>query len=500
MKYITLTLSSLIVVAFIASPAGQAQTPLKPYISSQKKSEEEDATDGKLKLSGDEDSESKMVTISGVPSRGLYVEFLNYEEYAYSRSRKTEIGDQLELDLALRYQFNPSTFGRFRFLTDPVENRFDNKTSKFEFLGGHVYENFFFQIDSELLTNDGSSGGTSIGLDLDSEDTRIAYNIGQSFVFTFFPFNFDGEVGHEFNTWDVTRIYFIDGAPTTISTAPTGTEKVAEKTLGGFQLVWKANPRKNQGLVMGAGLGAATYQYPANGNFNIQSDPPSTTRWERREDVGYKAFVRYRTNKFRFEGKYVGHNKAHETGSLLQSAGSLYSVADINSFLLEAEATMSKAGDAPYRLNDSGEWFGEVSPWQPVYKDIGGTKQSWIGQTDYAYALKAGVRLGNVTPYLLYRHQGEDFIFRERESAHLLRTNNESQSHGGLNRVGLGTYIQSGNFVVNPEFEYLMAKNPVFSNASDVRKDRQNASFVKEDFLIYLIVRYQFDGPKFFQP
>ena len=495
------------------APLAFSQVPLKPYVSSQPdKQEKEVDEDGKLKLSGDEEDDEKLkltgedsleqeaTTLKRLPKRGFHMEFLNYEEYAYSKSRKTEIGDQLELDMAVRYQFSNSTFGRFRFLTDPVENRFDNKTSRFEFLGGHVYENFYFQIDSELLTNDESTGGTSIGLDLDSEDTRITYNLGESFLFTFFPFNFDGEVGHEFNTWDVTRIYFIDGAPTTISTSPAGSEKIAEKTLGGFQLVWKANPRKNQGLVLGAGFGAATYQYPANSNFDIQQDPPSTTRWERKEDLGYKAFLLYRTNKFRFEGKYVGHNKAHETGSLLQSAGSLYSVADMNNFLVEAEATMSKAGDAPYRLSDSGEWFGEVSPWQPVYKDIGGTNQSWIGQTDWAYALKTGYRFGNVTPYLLYRYQGEHFIFRERESAHLLRTNDESESHGGLNRVGFGTYIQSGNFVVNPEFEYLMAQNAVFSNASDVRNDRQNASFVKEDFLVYLIVRYQFDGPKFFRP
>ncbi len=482
-------------VAFCISHSVGAQTPLKPYISSQQNVEGEDASDDQLKP-----EKAKKSPLKSIPDKGLYVEFLNYEEYVYSRSRKTEIGDQLELDLALRYQFHPSTFGRFRFLTDPVENRFNNKTSKFEFLGGHVYENFFFQIDSELLTNDGSSGGTSIGLDLDSEDTRISYNVGQRFVFTFFPFNFDGEVGHEFNTWDVTRIYFIDGAPSTVNTAPADDEKIAEKTLGGFQLVWKADPRKNLGLVVGAGVGAATYQYPSNDDFDIRQDAPAASVWERREDFGYKAFLRYRTEKFRLEGKYVGHNKAHETGSLLQSAGSIYTVADMNNFLVEAEVTMSKAGDNPYQLNDSGEWFDVVSPWGPVYEDLNEQPHDWIGQTDYAYAFKAGYRFETFTPYVLYRYQGEHFIFRERESAHLLRNNDESLSHGGLNRVGFGTYIRSGNFVVNPEFEYMMAENAVFSNASDVRGDRRNASFVKEDFLVYLIVRYQFDGPKFFQP
>ncbi len=437
---------------------------------------------------------------SAPPEPGFLIEFLNYEEYAYSRSRKTEFGDQVELDIALRYQFAPTTFGRFRFLTDPVDNRFNNKTSKFEFLAGHVYQSVYFQIDSELLTDDGDNGGTSIGLDLDSDDTLISYQLTDGLLLTFFPFNFDGEVGHEFNTWDVTRIYFVDGAPTTLNTAPVEDEKIAEKTLGGFRLSWKLNPHRNEGWVLSGGLGAATYQYPGNTNFDINQNAPAATRWERREDVGYKAQAIYRSEEFRFEGKYVGHSKAHETGSLLQSAASLYAIAELNNFVIEAEATMSKAGDAPYRIDRSEAWFEETTPWQPVYRDIAGTTQSWIGETDYAYALKMGIRVNDITPYVLYRQQGAHFIFRERESAHLLRTNDESESHGGLNRAGFGAYIQSGNFIVNPEFEYLMAKNAVFSNASDVRNDRQNASFVKEDFLVYLIVRYQFDGPRLFQP
>lgn len=434
------------------------------------------------------------------PEPGFLVEFLNYEEYAYSRSRKTELGDQVELDIALRYQFAPTTFGRFRFFTDPVDNRFNNKTSKFEFLAGHVYNQVYFQIDSELLTDDGDNGGASIGLDLDSEETLISYQLGDGWLFTFFPFNFDGEVGHEFNTWDVTRIYFVDGAPSTLQTAPIADEKIAEKTLGGFRLSFKPNPRQNDGWVLSAGLGAATYQYPGADNFDINQNAPATTRWERREDIGYKAQAVYRSDVLRFEAKYVGHNKAHETGSLLQSAASIYGIGEFGSLVLEAEVTQSKAGDAPYRIDRETDWFEETTPWQPVYKDLNNEPHDWIGKTDQAYALKIGYRLNDVTPYVLYRHQGPHFIFRERESAHLLRTNDESESHGGLDRMGFGAYFQSGNFVVNPEFEYLKAQNAVFSSSSDIRNDRQNASFVKEDFLVYLIVRYQFDGPRLFQP
>lgn len=480
-------------LAFGIPSVAFAQESLKPNVTSQEESSQFDPEKNS-------DGQSKDKTT------GFYVEYLNYEEYVYSRSRKTEIGDQLELDTALRYQYSPSTFGRFRFLTDPVENRFDNKTSRFEFLAGHVYQNFYFQIDAELLTDDesddGNSSGISIGMDLDSEDTRISYQFSDGWLFTFYPFNFDGEVGHEFNTWDVTRIYYIDGSPTTVAVSPTNGEKIVEKTLGGFELAYKTNPHKNEGLVLAAGIGAATYQYPGNANYSLEatSPAPASSRWERREDIGYKGLFQYSTDDFRIEGKYVTHTRSEETGSLLESAGSVYTIGEFGNLVLEAEVTMSKAGEAPYRIDKTTNWFEETSPWQPVYKDIAGNRQGWIGETDYAYALKAGIRFGDVTPYLTYRHQGEHFIFRERESAHLLRTNDESQSHGGLNRIGVGSYFHSGNFVVNPEFEYLIAENAVFSNASDVRNDRQNASFVKEDFLVYLIVRYQFDGPKLFQP
>ena len=74
--------------------------------------------------------------LMGTTPEGIFVEEFNYEEFIYSRSRKTEIGDQLELNMAMRYQFTDTTFGRFRFNTDPEENRFENKTSQFEFLVG----------------------------------------------------------------------------------------------------------------------------------------------------------------------------------------------------------------------------------------------------------------------------------------------------------------------------------------------------------------------------
>ena len=176
------------------------------------------------RLEGDLPSEVKRV----------YMEYFSYEEYVYSQSKKTELGDQVELDTALRYQYSDRTFARLRFETDPQENRLDNQTSKFELLTGHQYGPVFFQVDGEFQTNEVDTGGMTFGFDLDSEGSLIAYEPFQSFRMTFYPFNFDGEVGKEYNTWDVTRLYFIEGTPSTINQTPAGDEKVVDKTIPVF--------------------------------------------------------------------------------------------------------------------------------------------------------------------------------------------------------------------------------------------------------------------------
>ncbi|MEO0336819.1 MAG: hypothetical protein AAF202_10510, partial [Pseudomonadota bacterium] len=295
--------------------------------------------------------------LMGTTPTGVFVEYFDYEEFIYSRSRKTEIGDQLELDVALRYQITDSTFGRFRFDTDPTLNRFDNKTSEFEFLIGHVYNNFYFQVDSLLNLDDqenvtDETSGLAIGLDLDSEDTLISYKINNNMLFTFFPFNFDGEVGRTFNTGDVTRIYFVSGTPNAVNDTPTGDEKLAEKTIGGFQLTFLQDSQSSDGWMLALAAGAATYEYPADGEFDIRSQiVPTTTRWERREDIGYKALLRYSVTDFRFEGRYVGHTQASETGALLEAAGSAYMIHRLGRFIYEAEYTVSKAGGNPYEIS-----------------------------------------------------------------------------------------------------------------------------------------------------
>lgn len=434
---------------------------------------------------------------AGGDRKGLFLEYLNYQDYVYSQSKKTELGDAVNIDLGLRYQHNTDTFGRIRFATDPVQNRFNNKTSQFEFLGGHRRDNWYFQIDTEVLTNDGTSGGTAIGLDLDSELTSIKYS-GEQWDFIFYPFNFDGEVGAEFNTWDVTRIFFVEGAPSTVNATQIGQEQINEKTIPGIEFAWKFL-EENRGRVY-AGIGAATFLYPSIASFNIET-APTADRWERKEDVGYKFGLQYsEPDQLRIKLQAVGHTETRRTGSLLASAASLYGIARFGNVIYENEWTVSKAGEAPYRLARNGDWFEETTPFQPVYADVFGVRHNWIGKTDFGTSFRIGYHQGATVPYLTYKYQGANFIFRDRESAHRLRTGDESESHGGLQRVGFGAFFSAGKFIVNPEFEWFSAKNAVFANASDVRTDRRLASFKKEDYQLSLLLTYRVDENLTFSP
>jgi hypothetical protein len=428
------------------------------------------------------------------PIEKFFVDYATYEEYIYSDSKKTEVGDQVELEMSLKYNFSKDTYAKLRFETRPEDNRFDNKTSKFETRIGHTYNAFKLQLDGEFQTDEDSNGGTSFGFDLDSESTYISYDINSNFNLTFYPFNFDGEVGDEFSTWDVTRIYFIDGQPNAIAGTQSGNEKIAEKTIPGFVLTYSKDSFKAY-----AGIGKATYEYPVNASFDLVNNP-SASRWERREDTGYKfgaSFDNDKSLKVTFD--YVTHTEAEETGSLLETAASAIALVKLpKNLLVEGEVTYSKAGKSPWNVSRSGNWFNQTTPFQPIYADNSSVIQDWVGKSDMAFAVKAGMILDNQTPYVFFRHQGEHFVFIERESAHRLRTADDSKSHGGLNRFGIGTKIRQGNFSINPEFEILKAKNPVFTNSSDLRADRINSSFVKNDYLLYLEVNYDFDGPELF--
>lgn len=430
-------------------------------------------------------------------SRGLFIEYFTYRDYLYSRSRKTEVGDQVKLDSALRYEFNEDTFARLRFETDPAKNRYDNKTSEFEFLFGKRIQNWYFQFDAELNTDDGNSGGSSIGLDLDSRLTYMSWRFLPRLRLSFFPFNFDGQVGRVFNTGDVTRIYFIEGAPSTINDTPLNDERVANKTIPGLELALALN--SDFSAYVYAGAGAATYLYPHDPQFHIE-DSRTSDRWERRETLGYKLGGYFRSQNHRVEAKYVTHSKSEETGSLLEAGGFIYSISDWGLFMMENEWTYSQAGKRPYRLARSGEWFENTSPYLPIYSDRFQDHQDWLGKSGWAYSLRIGPKFDNFVPYASYKHQTQHFIFRDRESAHILRTNDEALSHGGLNRYGFGTYYYVGDFIINPEFEWLVAKNPVFSNSSDIRQDAFITNYDRDDFLVYVTLTYQFGETRVFKP
>lgn len=420
----------------------------------------------------------------------FYFDRISYEEYIYSKSKKTEVGDNVELDVSIGYDYSENTKFSFGFETLPEENRFNNKTSKFELVSTHTNETFSISFDAELQSDEKSSGGTSLGVDIDSDKSFLKYFINKSSSLTFYPFNFDGEVGDEFNTWDVTRINYIEGTPTTITGTTSNGEKIANKTIPGLEFSFYPS----DSFKVSYGFGKSTYLYPANDTFDIVNNN-TVTRWERKEATAHKVHVYYKLQDLlSTKIKYVTQNNTKQTGSLIESAASLELKANVSSALfLDAEVVYTKAGKYPWDVNRSTAWFSEKSPFYPVYADNSGDLQDWINKSDFAYSLKLVLKDEKVSPYVFYRHQGEYFIFRERESAHVLRTADDSSSHGGLHRIGLGSYFKKDKFLINPEFEYLKAKNPVFSSSSDVRDDRILSTFHKTDYLFYLKVSYDID-------
>tara|TARA_B100001971_G_scaffold37960_1_gene33021 strand:+ start:62466 stop:63890 length:1425 start_codon:yes stop_codon:yes gene_type:complete len=415
-----------------------------------------------------------------------------YNDSVYSDSRKTELGDQSEINLAFRYHTDENTFARFRMATDPSENRFDNKTSRFEFIFSKQFKNLRFQIDMELLTDDTEDGsdssGISLGLDLDSDDTLISYAYNK-YLFTFYPFNFRSDVGDEFNTLDVTRIHSIDGSPTSINSTPVGDEKIVSKTIPGLEVMYQTG--KSSAYI---GVGIATYLYPTNGDFDIE-DNQSADAWERKETSAIKAGYLYLdNNKTKVNLQYVSHQNTSETGALLKSAASLNTFKRFGDEIFEFEITMSQAGDAPYDVDRASNWFNNQTPFRPIFSDTNGEKQDWISETGFAYSLKIGKNIDNVTPYIGLKYQDEYFIFEGDESAHRLRNSTEELSHGGLTRIAVGAYFYYDNVYFNPQIEHQRAENPVFTNATDLRDDRELSSFEKTNTLLTFSVVYTFDG------
>ncbi len=416
-----------------------------------------------------------------------------YDDNVYSTSKKTEVGDSTELSMAVRYHVAPLTFTRFRFVTDPIENRYNNKTSRFELVFSKMFDKIQLQFDLDLLTNDTedevNSGGTSIGPDLDSDDTFIAYNHSDNFSLIFYPFNFRSDVGDEFNTIDVSRIISIEGSPNTVAASPVGSERIVSKTIPGLEV----NFHKG-GHTLYAGLGMGTYFFPKNSNFNIETNP-SANGWNRKETTAYKLGYLYlfeQDSKVSFQSLLVTNTE--ETGSLLQSAASINIFQRFGKMIFEYETTMTKAGESPYNVDLRRRWFTNQTPFLPVFSDVNGNRQNWINKLGFAHSLKLGLNFDKITPFVSLKYQGEHFIFDGDESAHRLRTNDETKSHGGLWRFGVGTFFYHGNMFIRPQVEYQMANNPVFSNSTDQRNDRILSSFKDSNLILSLNMTYTFDN------
>jgi hypothetical protein len=441
----------------------------------------------------------------------LSLELFSYEEYVYSQSRKAEIGDQIELTSRFRYQISDEAWMSLGFRTDPSSDRFDNKTSDFELRAGYNFGDLIAQIDLSLNTND-DDGGISIGFDIDSENTFLRYMINENFQFTFFPLNFDGEVGVEFKTGDVTRIYYVDGTPSNITLNPDPNdpaERIASKTIPGFELRYADVKDSKNVKALYVGFGAASYEYPNDPGFDITQTSTGNT-WARRETLGYKFGGILRTPQAFSSLQFVGHSEDRETGALLKNGASVYSLFDIGSkFISEVEVTASEGGSQPYRISRTESWFdrGNGDPIlsqtsQRVYKDNDGNLQNWVGKWGSAASLKLGLKREGYTPYFSYKFQDKNFVFSSRTSAHVLRTNNQGESHGGLHRIGFGAYFYNNNFIINPRFEFLKASNNVFADDSVITDFNPNAILTDTDYNFFINVSYFYDkrtGPRTFR-
>ena len=423
------------------------------------------------------------------PYEKLILDRFRYEDRVYSSASKTELGDSVELEMGARYQKDKNSFVRFRFITDPSENRKNNQTSNFETIYNRRFKKLTFQIDLDLNTNEGDSGAVALGLDLDSDDTYISYLTDSSFEITFFPFNFRSDIGEEFNTRDVTRISYIEGSPVTILAIPATGEEVVTKTIPGLEVKYNL-----ENSYLYAGFGIASYLYPTNSNFDIQTNPVATF-WERKEVEAFKFGYLYNVDgEAKLNIQFISQDKSNETGALIEDAGSISYFQRFSNFHIKTEFTATKAGAAPYRISRSTNWFEDVALNRPVYSDLNGDAHDWIGKSDQAYLLKLGYKFNDTLSYLSFKYQGEYFIYNEQESAHRLRIDDNSKSHGGLTRVALGSYFYYEQLFFNPQIEYQKASNPVFSNSTDVATDRLQSSFRRENILLTMNLTFSYDG------
>ena len=399
--------------------------------------------------------------IETAPLQSTYIEYLRWEQFVHSESKNTQLGEQTLFDTLVAYRLYEDTTVKFRLDIDPNRGAEDNKTPKLNFRLYHHYQQFDFQADLVLNGDDNQRGATTVGIDNTSKYSWVSWNPSEAVKLVFYPYNMGTEIGREFRTWDVGRLYFIEGTPAYISNLPIEDEAIGTKTLPGFELQWKPT----ETLKVYAGMGSASFEYPATENFTIEENA-SSERWKVKEDRGYKAGVNYRTPDSVVVAEYASHNNGAQGGSILDAAWSLQLAHNFGPVSVEFERTWSKASDNAWNLNDDMSWFEDVAPFRPVYSDYYGRRQDWLGKTDAATMIKTGYTLGALTPFIAYKYAGQYFIDRELESAHRLRTADESASHGGLQAVVLGVNYSAGKFNIRPELTFLKAKNAGFRQSS----------------------------------
>lgn len=420
------------------------------------------------------------------PVGSFYLDYLEYEQRVHSTSEITELGEETKLDMAFKYRFNANSDLRLRLDIDPYRYPEENKNSKFELRLFHRYENLEIQGDFDINGDDYNRGATTFGIDDDSDDFWVAYRPVSFFRTVFYPYNFNGEIGGEYRTLDVTRIYYIEGTPSVISELPAGDERIRAKTIPGIE--FQIFPI--DGLMVYAGVGSVSFEYPADAEFDIKNQTTANV-WKIKEDRAYKGGARYARGSTRVVAEYVTHTNAAYTGSLLESAGSVQVQQKIGRTIVDLESTHTKAGSRPYRLSPNGRWFANDRGYNPIYVDYFRQEQNWLGKRDSAQMIQIGYDLGNITPFIAYKVMGEHFIFRKRESAEKLRTTDETQSHGGLQSWKAGSAIKAGKFVFRPEVEYYRAANPVFGNRTDLQDYTiNNQSYGRKNTVFTLYTTY----------
>ncbi|MBC7661872.1 MAG: hypothetical protein H7249_19440 [Chitinophagaceae bacterium] len=422
------------------------------------------------------------------PLEKVYMDYFEYKQRAFSSSENISLGDRAKIDSVMGYWFSRDTSMRFRMDIDPDKyGDTQNNTSRFNLRLFHRYDRLEFQADLLLDGDKGGHGGTSIGPDTTSKESWIAYRPWDSVRMVLRPYDLGTEIGQAFRTLDVARVYYINGTPAYISNLPIENESIRSKTVGGLEVQWVPTTE----LTFYAGVGSTSFFYPTNSDFSIEQNAASES-WKAKEDRAYKAGIVYKNDTQNFVTEYATHMNSAETGALLDSALSLQYNVWMGNFVGNVEWTASRAGTEAYRLGSDGAWFQDTTPFRPVYSDYYGKKQDWLGKTDSAELIKAGWKVGSWVPYVSYKHRGQYFIDRELESAHKLRTADETASHGGLNIYGVGGYVTTGKFIIQPEVEFMQAKNAVFGSASDIREDRVLSVLKKDNTVFTLTTRYSY--------